>query len=358
MKKNSNRDLRLASKNKKDEFYTQFIDIEREMLYYQSFFQGKSVYCNCDNPFKSNFFKYFIIHFNELKLKSLTASFYIPDDKMQESVLQVDTISGNIIEENIPYRIEINKVNNSIQHCEPWATVVYKLMQNKENSLQVLAGNGDFRSQECVQLLKKSDVVVTNPPFSLFREYIAQLMAYEKKFIVLGNQNAITYKEIFKLFKNNLMWLGGSIHGGDREFSIPDDYPIQAATSRIDENGTKFIRIKGVRWFTNIDYASRHSELKLCEQYNPKKYPFYDNYNAINIDKTKEIPLDYLGYMGVPITFMDKYSPKQFEILGIMNTGEENRGIRLKNTPHGRPLIQGKEKYLRIIIKRKTNNSV
>lgn len=178
-----------------------------------------------------------------------------------------------------------------------------------------LHGDGDFRSAECIELLKQADIVVTNPPFSLFREYVAQLIAYNKKFLIIGNQNAITYKEIFPLIKGNKLWLGCSIHSGDREFGVPDDYPLMAANSRIDENGKKYIRVKGVRWFTNLDYKERHEELILYKRYNPEEYPKYDNYDAINVDKTADIPCDYDGVMGVPITFLDKYNPEQFEIV-------------------------------------------
>ncbi len=353
MKKYSNSDLRLASKNKKDEFYTQLIDIEKEMQHYKAHFQGKTVYCNCDNAFRSNFFKFFVLNFNTLKIKKLVASNFVFDVTSQERRVSAETSDERNRHDDTPYCVEINIVNSACSHEKSLPELMEHLMQNKKNSLQVLQGNGDFRSQECIRLLKKADIVVSNPPFSLFREYMAQIVEHGKKCIVLGNQNAITYKEIFKLFKQNLLWLGASIHGGDREFCIPADYPVAAATSRIDAKGNKFIRIKGVRWFTNIDYDLRYKELQLHERYRAAKYPFYDNYNAINVDKTKEIPLDYSGYMGVPITFMDKYNPEQFEILGIMNTGEENKGIRLENTPHGRPLVHGKEKYLRIIIQRR-----
>ena len=202
-------------------------------------------------------------------------------------------------------------------------------------------------------MLKQSDIVVTNPPFSLFREYVAQLVKYRKKFLIIGNQNAICYKEIHALVKSDKIWYGVSIKSGDREFGVPEDYPITATGFRIDENKNKFIRVKGVRWFTNLDYQQRYEDLILFRTYSPDKYPKYDNYNAINVDKTKDIPVDYKGIMGVPLTFLDKHNPDQFEILGIMNSGEENKGIRYEGTPHGRPLVNGIEKYLRILIKNK-----
>ncbi|RLC45299.1 MAG: modification methylase, partial [Candidatus Cloacimonadota bacterium] len=200
-----------------------------------------------------------------------------------------------------------------------------KVPDLEEIGIKYLKGDGDFRSDECIELLKQADVVVTNPPFSLFREYVAQLVKYEKKFLIIGNVNAITYKEIFKLFKDNKLWLGASIHSGDREFGVPDDYPLKAAGYRIDNNGRKFIRVKGVRWYTNLDYKERHEDLILYKKYSPEEYPTYENYDAINVNKTKEIPMEFKGHMGVPITFLDKYNPDQFEVigLGISNSGKE-----------------------------------
>ena len=204
--------------------------------------------------------------------------------------------------------------------------------------------------------MKQADIVITNPPFSLFREYVAQLMEYDKKFIIIGNVNAITYKEFFPLIKENKVWLGASIHSGDREFKIPNDYPLTASGCRVDELGNKYIRVKGVRWWTNLDYPQRHEDLILYKTYTPEEYPKYDNYNAINVDKTSDIPIDYKGVMGVPITFLDKYNPSQFRLLGIMNTGELNPGIRYENTPHGRPIVNGKELYLRVLIEVREGN--
>src|SRR5690606_25249003 len=203
-------------------------------------------------------------------------------------------------------------------------------------------GDGDFRSKESIELLKQADIVITNPPFSLFREFISQLDEYEKKFVIIGNVNAITYKETFRLIKENKLWLGASIHSGDREFGVPDDYPLTAAGSRIDENGNKFIRVKGVRWFTNLDYKERHEDLILYKSYTPEEFPTYDNYDAINVNKTKDIPLDYKSVMGVPITFLDKYNPDQFEILGLSASAgydEEIVGIPFKGVKDARPLI-------------------
>ena len=278
--------LALAKKNKKDEFYTQLTDIEKELNHYKEHFKNKVVFCNCDDPKESNFFKYFALNFKYLQLKRLVATHYNEGEKS--------------------YKLEIVEDINKDGKI------------NLDDAITTpLKGNGDFRSDECIKILEESDIVVTNPPFSLFREYIAQLIEYNKKFVIIGSVNALSYKEIFKSIKSNSLWLGYSIHSGDREFRVPDDYPLDAATFRTDYNGNKYIRVKGVRWFTNLDYKERHEDLILYKKYNEENYPKYDNFDAINIDVTKEIPMDYKGYMGVPITFMDKYNPKQFEIIAL-----------------------------------------
>ena len=351
-----NKNLRNASKAKKDEFYTQLVDIELELKHYKDKLRDKVILCNCDDPYESNFFKYFAMNFNYLGLKKLIATCY---DSSPIAYTQLNLFGENKSVSNNnrhPYKIEINEVQDYNHDGATDLSDVEYLLKNKKNSLTILKGDGDFRSKECIELLKQSDIVVTNPPFSLFREFVAQLEQYQKDYLIIGNVNAITYKEIFKLIKENKLWLGQSIHSGDREFRVPDSYPLQSAGFRIDEKGFKYIRVKGVRWFTNMDYKERHEDLILYKNYNSNEFPNYDNYNAINIDKTSDIPYDYDGYMGVPITFLDKFNPEQFELLGIMNTGEQNEGIRYKNTPHGRPLVNGVEKYLRIIIKRRNTN--
>jgi hypothetical protein len=204
-------------------------------------------------------------------------------------------------------------------------------MPDPNEFMTEMISNGDFRSEECIELLKEADIVVTNPPFSLFREYVAQLAEYNKKFIIIGNVNSITYKECFKLIKDNKMWLGASIHSGDREFQVPDDYPLTAASSRIDSDGKKYIRVKGVRWFTNLDYEERHENLVLYKKYTLEEYPKYDNYDGINVNKTADIPMDYNGAIGVPITFLDKYNPEQFEIIGL---GISSSGIEIGVSPY------------------------
>lgn len=339
----ANKNLTAAMKAKKDEFYTQLSDIENEMKYYRKYFKGKVILCNCDDPYESNFFKYFASNFNALGLKKLIATCYNGSPIQGEELLfeWEDEPEG---EKKIAYKVEITEVRDWNNDGRIDLADVRYLLQNDRNTITVLHQNGDFRSQECIECLKEADIVVTNPPFSLFREYVAQLMRYEKKFIIIGNQNAITYKEIFPLIKDNRLWLGQSIHSGDRKFNVPDDYPLNAATCGTDADGHKFIRVKGVRWFTNLEVPVRDEELVLYKKYTPEEYPEYDNYKAINVDKTSEIPCDYDGVMGVPITFLDKYCPKQFEILG----NEYDLNI-----PKGRGYINGKRMYGRIFIRKK-----
>lgn len=322
MKSNSsNKNLHSAKNAKKDEFYTQLTDIEREMAHYKPHFKNKVVFCNCDDPRISNFFHYFSHNFDQLKLKKLITTCY----KNQ----QMDAFSQNDSENAIYLEYSGEKNGGKVPTPE-------------KIGIKKLKDDGDFRSPECIELLKQSDIVVTNPPFSLFREYVAQLIEYNKKFIIIGSLNAITYKEIFKLIKENKIWLGPSIHSGDREFGVPPHYPLKAAGFRVDENGNKFIRVKGVRWFTNLDFKERHEDLTLYKNYNPEEFPTYDNYNAINIDKTKDIPMDYKDPMGVPITFLDKYNPEQFEIIKFRK-GDDDKDLS----------INGKCPYFRVIIKNK-----
>ena len=296
--------LKNAKLNKKDEFYTQLDDIEKELRYYRKHLVNKVIYCNCDDPRVSNFFHYFSWSFEKLKLKKLIAACYKNDD--------FDLFSKHNKEQAIYLEYNGDKNKNKIPDIN-------------EIGIKNFKGDGDFRSEECIELLKRSDIVVTNPPFSLFRDYVDQLIKYKKKFIILGHINALTYKNIFSYIKNKKMWLGHSIKSGDREFQVSDDYILSSSSKRTDTDGKKFVRVPGIRWFTNLDYKERHEDLILFKKYNKNEYPKYENYNAINVDKTKEIPIDYTGHMGVPITFLDKYNPEQFEIigLGISNSGKE-----------------------------------
>ena len=335
--KYKNKNLHSAKTGKKDEFYTQLSDIEKELRHYKEHFKRKVVFCNCDDPRVSNFFHFFSYNFEQLGFKKLITTCY----KSQ----QADLFSQNNSEKAIYLEYTGDKNKDNVPNPE-------------EIGIKHLQSDGDFRSKECIELLKQSDVVVTNPPFSLFREYVAQLIEHNKKFIIIGNLNALTYKEIFKLVKENKIWLGQSIHSGDREFGVPDDYPLTAASYRIGSDGRKYIRVKGVRWFTNLDYKERHEDLILYKTYrgHESEYPKYDNYNAINVDKTKDIPMDYKRVIGVPITFIDKYNPDQFEILGMSASAgydKEIVGIPFMGEKDARPLISGKNTYARIFIKNK-----
>lgn len=287
--------LGAAKTAKKDEFYTQLADIERELKHYKKHFKGKVVYCNCDDPRVSNFFHYFSYNFEKLGLKKLVTTCY----KSQEA----DLFSQNESERAI--WLEYNGDKNKSGVPDP-----------EEIGIKPLKSDGDFRSTETIELLKQADIVVTNPPFSLFKEYVAQLMEYEKKFLIIGNMNAVTYKEIFPLIKANKIWYGPSIKSGDREFGVPKDYPLTAVVSRVDADGNKFVRVKGVRWFTNLDYPERYEDLILYRTYDPEVYPTYVNYDAIDVAGVNDIPVDYDGLMGVPISFLDKFNPNQFEIVG------------------------------------------
>ena len=321
MAKNGNRALGEAKKQKKDEFYTQLSDINAELRHYSAHFAGKVVFCNCDDPYESNFFKYFAANFNALKLKRLIATCYAGSPVAgQQLDLFEDVAEPDVSRRRIPHKIVINEVTDVNGDGRIDLADVEWLIKNGKNVLTRLEGDGDFRSAECVELLKQSDVVVTNPPFSLFREYVAQLVQYGKKFLIIGNLNAMHYKEIFSLFKENKMWLGASIHSGDRKFTVPENYSLDAAACGIDENGQRFIRVKGVRWFTNLDYKKHHEEFVAVRKYNPIDYPKYANYDAIEVSKTADIPEDWDGLMGVPDTFLDKHNPDQFEIIG--NAGD------------------------------------
>ena len=358
----SNRDLNKAGKAKKDEFYTMLADIEVELKHYRKHFKGKIVLCNCDDPFESNFFKYFAMNFNFLGLKKLIATCYQGSPVLGEEFEQLSMfeLDGETPKRH-PYKIEITEVIDANGDGTVDLSDVAYLLRSKKNVLTLLSGDGDFRSEECIEILKEADIVVTNPPFSLFREFVAQLVECQKQFLIIGNVNAITYKEIFPLIKDNKLWLGYSIHSGDREFRVPDDYPLEATGCRIDELGRKYIRVKGVRWYTNMDYVERHTDLDLWKTFNPDSYPTYDNYKAINVNATADIPEDYDGVMGVPITFLDKYNPDQFEIVARADAniaGEGNpyyiKGFKDKG---GMPMVNGSCIYKRILIRRRHTNA-
>lgn len=317
-KKYSVRDARW---NKKDEFYTQLIDVEKEMEHYLCHFVGSRVYCNCDDPKESMFWTYFHSNFSRLGLNHLVATHYQPNGVSY----RMDYMGGNDLDISVGVS-------------------------------SVISGDGDFRSEACVSILDECDIVVTNPPFSMFREYIDILMQHQKKFLILGNMNALNYKNIFPLIRDNRLWYGATIHSGSREFRVPKEYPMDASGVRVDECGNQYIRVKGVRWFTNMDYTMRYQPLVLSCHYTPDKYPKYDNYDAINVDKYKEIPMDYDGVMGVPITIVDFFCPEQFEIIGMTASWDESPSMQMiktsKQKRHG-PILNGREMYRRILIRKK-----
>ena len=293
----ANKNLNKAKEAKKDEFYTQLEDINNELRHYREHFRGKTVLCNCDDPRVSNFFTYFAYNFEFLGLKKLITTCY----KNQN----IDLFSQNKSEQAVYLVYEGDKNGDHIPNAE-------------EIGVKPLKGDGDFRSKECIELLKEADIVVTNPPFSLFREYVAQLIEYDKKFLIIGNQNNVTYKEIFPLLMQNKIWLG--YKSGDMAFKVPMDSESRATRYWEDEQGQKWRSLGNICWFTNLDHKKRHEDLILYKTYSPEVYPKYDNFEAIEVSKTESIPVDYEGMMGVPLTFLDKYSPDQFEILGITKT--------------------------------------
>lgn len=312
---NRNTQLHAAVMAKKDEFYTQLTDIEKEMRHYRKHFKDKVVFCNCDDPFESNFFKYFVLNFKRLGLKKLIATCYTGSPIANQQLSLFDIIGDDEENRNKPYKAIVTTVYDKSGDGGFDMFDVAELFRSGENELSELQGDGDFRSAECLSLLDEADIVVTNPPFSLFREYVATLMEHDKKFVIIGNQNAITYKEFFPLLMNNKVWIGGGFPGNVAFFSSP--YEDKASSSQHKDG---MIRVSGVMWFTNLDLKKRHEEMILIRRYNDSDYPHYDNYDAINVDKTADIPCDYAGVMGVPITFMDKYNPDQFEIVGITKT--------------------------------------
>lgn len=313
-KSSANKNLHQAKRRKKDEFYTQLTDIENELRHYRHHFKDKVVYCNCDDPRISNFFHYFSYNFEDLGLKKLITTCYKNQNR--------DLFSNHDCEQAIYLEYEGDKNGNRIPDID-------------EIGIKHLQGDGDFRSAESIELLKQADIVVTNPPFSLFRDYVAQLIAFDKKFVIIGSENAITYKELFPLIKENKLWLG---FNHVKKFEVP----LEWEKYHLMENGKKYFTMGNVVWFTNLDIAKRYEDLILYKQYTPEEYPKYDNYDAINVNKTKEIPMDYEGAMGVPITFLDKYNPEQFEIIKFRK-GDDDRDLS----------INGKCPYFRLLIKNK-----
>ena len=327
----ANKNLNAAKTAKKDEFYTQMSDIEMELQHYWQHFHDKVVLCNCDDPYESNFFKYFALHFNHLGLKKLICTCY-NGSPIQGDELSLSFDFGDEEPKKIAHKVVITEVKDLNGDGAVDLSCVRILLQNDKNVLSTLE-TGDFRSKECIELLKEADIVVTNPPFSLFREYIAQLMEYEKKFLIIGPVNAITYKEVFPLIKQNIIWLGYGFNAGNAYFAIPEANREYAAG--VYDANRNLVKFRNCHWFTNLDHKKRHEELDLVCRYSPEEYPTYDNYDAIEVSKTSDIPYDYAGAMGVPITFLDKYNPEQFEIIG-QTQGDSGKELGLK--PYDRAL--------------------
>ncbi len=310
-----NSNLHMSKSGKTDEFYTQLSTIEDELRHYRKYFRDKVILCNCDDPYESNFFKYFALNFNALGLKKLITTCYAtsPITYTQLSFFDDSEITYANEEGKKPYKIEITEVKDENGDTTVDMTDVEYLLKNDKNVLTLLEGDGDFRSPECMKLLEECDIVVTNPPFSLMKEFIPLLAESGKLFLVLGNMNHITFKEIFHYFKDNKMWLG--YNAGHFWFRVPDYYEEKKTDYKQDESGQKWRRLGNICWFTNMDIDIRHQPLDLFKKYNPKEYPKYDNYDAIEVSKTSDIPVDYFECMGVPITFLSKYNPEQFEII-------------------------------------------
>lgn len=372
----TNKLLHNAKRAKSDEFYTQFSDIQKEIEAYLEYnpdvFRSRVVYCNCDDPFESNFFRFFVLNFNRIGLKQLITTSYKPspiantqlklfgDDTTLTKVKGRPKITAN--------KFIINEVGDIDGDGEfNLKDVALQLKKNKHNEWTPLDGDGDFRSEESISLLKQADIVITNPPFSLFHEYIKQLVDYDKKFLIIGNINAITYKEVFPLIKENEIWLGTGMGRWISGFIVPESYELFGTEARIDEEGNRIVSTNNCLWLTNLDHGKRHKPLPLMtmsdnikfsshKEIKGKKYEKYDNYNAIEVPYTDAIPSDYDGIMGVPITFLDKYSPEQFEIVGMAE--DNGRGysggviINSKGNPHA-TLPSGKHMYKRIFIKHK-----
>ncbi|MEO6231817.1 MAG: adenine-specific methyltransferase EcoRI family protein [Ferruginibacter sp.] len=332
----TNVNLQKAKNEKNDEFYTILADIERELKHYKKHFKNKVVLCNCDDPRVSNFFHYFSYNFEQLGLKKLIATCY----KNQNA----DLFSQHTSEKAIYLEYTGDKNSNNIP--DP-----------NEIGIKHLKGDGDFRSKECVELLKQADIIVTNPPFSLFREYLSQLVKFDKKFLIVGTWNAITYKEVFKLIKDNKVWLGINSNRNFSGFIVPKHYSLYGTEARLDESGNRIVSTNNTCWFTNLDNTKRHEQLILFKKFDPDLYPIYDNYNAIEIGRVVDMPDNYKGVMGVPITFLDKYNPEQFEIIGSDSEVKEGllREIVKENWDGkiDRAYINGKRMYARLLIKLK-----
>jgi hypothetical protein len=348
MAKNSS--LSEAKRAKQDEFYTQLSDVERELKNYRSYFKGKVVLCNCDDPYESNFFKYFAINFNSLGLKKLIAISYSGSPVIGDELPLFEYYEA----EREPYKIEITQVTDLNNDGAIDLFDVELLLKNGGNVLSHLQGGGDFRSAEAIALLEEADVVVTNPPFSLFRDFTSQLVKHGKDFLIIGNQTAFSYAEIWPLFEQGKMWLG--VNSGDMAFRVPDYFEPRETRYWQDSDGTKWRSMGNICWFTNIDHDRRHQKLPLFQSYDPEKYPKFDFYDAINVDKVRDIPADYFGAMAVPITFLSQHNPDQFDLVdaNTIRLGAPLKRHGLIKDKDGS--IAGKPKFIRMVIRRKDAN--
>ena len=341
----TNSNLQMSRAGKTDEFYTQLTTIENELRHYRKYFNGKTVFCNCDDPYESNFFKYFALNFNSLHLKKLITTCYATSPIMysQMSLFDDEKIVCEVTSRKKPYKIEITEIKDADGNNTIDLSDVAELLKNDKNVLSVLKGDGDFRSEECIRLLDEADIVVTNPPFSLMKEYLPLLVKKEKKFIILGNMNHATWAETFPYFIENKVWLG--VNSGHFWFKVPDYYEAKNTDFKQDENGQKWRRLGNICWFTNLDIEARHIPLDLYKKYTPEEYPCYDTYDAIDCGLVQNIPYDTNKIIGVPLTFLSKYCKEQFKIVGELHTGSGNE------YDFAFPKVNGKNKYIRILIK-------
>ncbi len=343
----NNKNLHKAKKVKFNEYYTRLYDIEKELCHYNEHFRNKTVLCNCDDPYESNFFKYFAMNFNFLGLKKLICTCYDSSPVVGTQLTLSEEFSGKTIPNlyRKAYKIEITEVKDYNNDGAIDLEDVGYLLKSNNGSVSLLKGDGDFRSEECIELLKQADIVVTNPPFSLFREYVAQLVKFKKKFIIIGNLSKIGYKNIFPLFAQNYLWLG--YNWGSQSFEVPMSFNERKTYI---ENGKKFAKLGNICWFTNIQTEKRKKVLELYKKYNPQDYPKYDNYDAINVNNLTDIPCDYDGVMGVPITFLDKYNPEQFEIVAFRKGNDGKDLVYSISLNNG---VEHKAPFYRILIRRR-----
>lgn len=349
----ANDDLIAARKNKQDEFYTQLTDIEKELRFYKDYFRGKTVLCNCDDPYESNFFKYFALNFQALGIRRLLTTSY-SGSAMSETQLPLFDYEDDAVGSRTAYKVEITEIPDLNGDGAVDLSDVELLIKSKGNELSRLRGNGDFRSSEALELLDEADIVATNPPFSLFRDFIQTLVSKDKKFAIIGNVNALTTNDVYPLFFSGKVWLGPSISSGDRVFQVPSHYPLNASGCWEDQSGNKFIKVKGVRWFTNLDHPKRHEELPMFKRYSPENYREFDNYKVINVDKVADIPADFDGPMGVPITFLDKHNPEQFELLNANDFRKPHQPLKTSMLiKDASGAVQGENKFARVVIRRR-----